>query len=71
MHRCAMLSPRLSGKQVSVRAACCDAADIALWQKLLMLNTLAPMILTHYFSTGMAERQASDVLSDAITLPTA
>ena len=29
-----------------------------------MLNTLAPMILTHYFSTGMAERKASDVLSE-------
>ena len=35
------------------------AGDIALWQKLLMLNTLAPMILTQLFASGMAERRVS------------
>ena len=36
-----------------------DAGDIALWQKVLLLNTLALMILTHLFSAGMAERKVS------------
>lgn len=36
-----------------------NAGDFAHWQKLLMTNTLAPMILTNLFALGMAERRVS------------
>ena len=48
------------GAAINPQVVClCYAGDIALWQKLLMLNTLAPMILTQLFASGMAERRVS------------
>ncbi|KAL3142159.1 hypothetical protein ABBQ38_002517 [Trebouxia sp. C0009 RCD-2024] len=42
-----------------------NPGDFAHWQKLLMTNTLAPMILTNLFALGMAERRSGLIINIA------